>query len=168
MTINRQPEGIPTGGQFARNTHSDGVPSLAVTPARFYGDQLEEHWGRFTTARDAMAQSALESLSASLERDYPEGSSVFLSVDPDRPTWMKLTGIRTPDGQRIDDTEFTGWKYDSDADISPLEAAEYLPADESPWQDASVRVPDEEALDPAVNEWFLDIEKIKGLKQQAA
>lgn len=163
-----EPAGKPTGGQFARTSHSDGVPALAVSTSRFYGAQLDEHWGRFTTARDAMAESALESLAASLERDYPAGSSVFLSVDPERPTWMKLTGIRTPDGGRIDDTEFTGWKYDSEADISPLEAAEYLPADDSPWQDLSVRVPDEEALNPAVNEWYVDIAAVKALKEQAA
>lgn len=163
-----EPAGKPTGGQFARTSHSDGVPSLAVSPGQFYREELGGHWDRFTTARDAMAQSALESLAASLDRDYPAGSSVFLSVDPEKPTWMKLTGIRTPDGQRIDDTEFTGWKYDSEADISPLEAAEYLPADDSPWQDLAVRVPDEDALDPAVNEWYVDIDAVKALKERAA
>jgi hypothetical protein len=163
----RHAGGQPTGGRFATMTHGEGG-SLAVSPAQFYGDQLQEHWGRFTTARDNMAQSSLETLAASLERDYPEGSSVFLSVDPKHPTWMKLTGIRTPDGKRIDDTEFTAWKHDSDSDISPLEAAEYLPADDSPWQDLATQVPDEDAANPAVNEWYVDFAAVKALKEQAA
>lgn len=167
MTITRQPEGIPTGGQFAPSRRPEGSTTLTVSPGQFYRNELGGHWDCFTSARDAMALSALESLSASLDRDHPEGSSVFLSVDPDRPTWMKLTGIRTPDGQRIDDTEFTGWKYDGDADISPLEAAEYLPSDDSPWHDVKVRVPDEDALDPAVNEWYIDIAAVKALKARA-
>ncbi|HEX9086518.1 MAG TPA: hypothetical protein VF867_03230, partial [Arthrobacter sp.] len=81
MTQARHAGGQPTGGRFAQMTRGEGG-ALAVSPAQFYGDQLQEHWGRFTTARDNMAQSSLETLAASLERDYPAGSSVFLSVDP--------------------------------------------------------------------------------------
>lgn len=39
MNQHRQPEGIPTGGQYAANSHSDAVPALNAAPS---GRQLME------------------------------------------------------------------------------------------------------------------------------
>lgn len=170
---NRAPKGIPAGGQFAADTRSEASVSLAPSNGATYRSQLAGNWSDFTSARDAMAQSAMESLAASLDREFGEGTTVLLEVDPVQPTWMRLSGVRQPNGARINNGLYQGWKYDDDFDLSPVEAAEYLPADTgAPWWANAVQVKTTDkgyiGERTGTEEWHLDISKVRAAKVAAA
>lgn len=164
-----EPAGKPTGGQFAPNTHAEGTVALAA-PDQSYTQRLAGDWNTYADARDVMAQSAMESLAASIDREFPEGSTVLLSVDPDHPSWMRVSGVRMPNGKRANNGVFQAWKHDGDEDISPLEAAEYLPSDEGSlwWEDATQLSDEERPASMNYDEWHLDLAKVRARKALAA
>lgn len=170
---NRVLKGIPTGGQFAPDTHAESPVALAPASGQPHRDQIAGDWTNFSNARDAMAQSAMDSLADSVDREFGEGSSVFLEVDPEQPSWMRVTGVRTPAGGRVNNGVFQAWKFDDELDLSPSEAASYLPADDgSHWWDNAVKVSDEEpgyiGDRTGTEEWHLDLAKVRASKAAAA
>jgi hypothetical protein len=107
---NRQPEGIPTGGQFAAATHSDDVPDLA--PA--FNFDTPEDKARFEEAAAFIAESDIEGTVVPLFTQYrPEEGldAVILTIDG-RNMVLRHAGTESPQIEYGDD-EDDAWTFRS-------------------------------------------------------
>lgn len=119
---NRQPEGIPTGGQFATKVKSDDVPALAV--------QDDGALRAVLNARDALRERRLavfeemqelnhvtavysaQALAAQLLSTHPDAATLTLSENLDGNGWYEIRQLRTADGTVLADTEEDdAWTY---------------------------------------------------------
>lgn len=108
---NRQPEGIPTGGQFAAATHSDHVPALTLGTTPISWDTPEDE-ARFNQAAEFMAESDIEGVVTPLFTQYrPEEGldAIILQVDG-RNMVVRHAGTISPQIEYGDD-EDDAWTF---------------------------------------------------------
>ena len=111
---NRQPAGIPAGGQFATTAHSDFVPALTPAAPEFNFDTPEDE-ERFNQAAQFMAEADIEGKVSPLFTQYrpTDGlDTVLLEVDG-RNMLVRHAGTMSPEVEYGDD-EDDAWTFRSE------------------------------------------------------
>ena len=108
---NRQPEGIPTGGQFAKKTQSDDVPALA--PA--FNFDTPEDKARYEEAAAFIAESDIEGTIEPLFTQYrpEEGLDAVILHTDGRRMVIRHAGTTSPQVEYGDD-EDDAWTFRSE------------------------------------------------------
>jgi hypothetical protein len=112
---NRQPEGIPTGGQFAAKAKSDDVPALtiehdgglqAVLDAR---DEIRERrlavYEEMQELNHVAAVYSAQALAAQLLSTHPDAATLTLSENVDGNGWYDIRRLQAADGTILEDTD---------------------------------------------------------------
>lgn len=127
---NRQPEGIPTGGQFAKTTHSDRTVTLDdPRTAR------RAAFNRFATATDARilalkedaSRAQLRNMIDDLRQAHPEVQSFELYLDDDGD--IAANFVRDADGNDIEEAEVDLTESLRAADPDEMQALACVPHD---------------------------------------
>jgi hypothetical protein len=119
---NRQPEGIPTGGQFATKIKSDDVPALAVQDDGALRavlntrDAIRERrlavYEEMQELNHVTAVYSAQALAAQLLSKHPDAATLTLSENLDGNGWYEVRQLRTADGTVLEDTEDDdAWTY---------------------------------------------------------
>lgn len=124
MTVNRQPEGIPIGGQFAAAQHAEPALSLSAALGKDpVGELLEQ---QFTAARARYEAWAQNDWASDVRRKYPDAIYAYVGVTNDRSgRYTAGMGLYTADGEIevseddqvfFEDTFNVGWDMDAHRD----------------------------------------------------
>jgi hypothetical protein len=120
MTQNRQPEGIPAGGQYAATAHSDAVPDLVViSPDPALNAAAEAGVARRTAIQEQIgvlqSKIAVESAGALASRTrafFPEAKYVVFRGSADTLDGLRPESIVTADGTTLASSD--EWKTRED------------------------------------------------------
>lgn len=100
MSTNRQPEGIPIGGQFAATAHKEPGVSLVVPQKDPVGELLEQ---QFTAAKDRYEAYEQNAWVADVRRKYPDAAFAYVGVTNDRGgRYTAGMGLFSADGEEIE------------------------------------------------------------------
>jgi hypothetical protein len=108
MTINRQPQGIPIGGQFAATTHSEAAVQLAVPEQK----SVTEHFldretilarrqrlnEQIVRMQQVQAAHSLRSVAATVLARFPGAVTLRVSKDPETGASYEPKSIANADG----------------------------------------------------------------------
>jgi hypothetical protein len=113
MTRNRQPEGIPTGGQFAAAAHAESAVALTGQPAfdadnhaRLTADIRAEMF-RIDEAKRKLSKMQLDAALSIVRKDFPDAAELELAYSSS--FGMNPKAVRDKDGNVI--SEGTAWTY---------------------------------------------------------
>jgi hypothetical protein len=122
MTIARQPQGIPAGGQFAATAHAE--PQITLPPGsasaedfvrerdalRERRDQAKEYAGDL----DRLAQRvAIRGAASTILTEYPDAATLRISENPDGENQYDVISITAADGRtlaHVDDGDDWEWQ----------------------------------------------------------
>lgn len=153
MSLARQPEGIPTGGQFAATTHAEPALTLQseVAPAAaFYAnrdiirerrDRVQEQAARL----ERLAQAyAVKGLATEVMSRYPKATSMALVQKRDNDHQYDVIDLRGADGKvivHVDNSDDWIHHYDQESNGSSLqEMADDLNTRDDRWADGIARI----------------------------
>lgn len=155
---NRQPEGIPTGGQFAAKVQSDDVPALTIAGQPGGGQS-----GGFSAAletRDALrerrdavyeemqqlnavtAAYSAQGLAAQLLSTHPDAATLTIVENVDGNGWYDIRRLQAADGTVLADTDDDdAWTYaEAPNGTYVMEFVNDLPFDNDRWADGIAEV----------------------------
>lgn len=105
--INRQPQGIPIGGQFATTTHSEATVSLSGPERKTITDRYLERYDVQTRRQrlqdqvkrmeKVQAAHSLRSVAALITARFPGAATFRVAVDPDTESYVPIS-IANADG----------------------------------------------------------------------
>lgn len=126
---NRQPEGIPTGGQFATKVQSDDVPSLTIAgqPGSGKGgsglvaaletrDALRERrdavYEEMHQLNAVTAAYSAQALAAQLISMHPDAATLTIGENVDGNGWYDIRRLQAADGTVLEDVDDDDkWTY---------------------------------------------------------
>ncbi|MCC3292398.1 hypothetical protein [Arthrobacter sp. zg-Y1110] len=119
--MNRQPQGIPAGGQFATTAHSEpeiGIPVPAPTSGPEFVETMLRVEGDFHAARRHVQHGYILMAINEMEQQCPSAASFTLINEDD----LEATEILDADGEPVPDEEKDAmrdiWRYRDEDDYS--------------------------------------------------
>ena len=144
---NRQPEGIPTGGQFATKVKSDDVPALVLPAGEAVlrgllsdRDAVRERRERLADQKAALdhqaSRMAVRGLAATLLSRYPTAATLVIAENQSENGCYDAVSLKTADGTVLADDADEVWL--GDTAVNGTEIQEFvwdLELDNDRWMD---------------------------------
>lgn len=83
MSQNRQPAGVPTGGQFAAGSQGRATVSLDGVSPEIAGAKADEAYADFVTSIYAQNNAAVTTAATAVRAVYPSAERIWLKPNPD-------------------------------------------------------------------------------------